>query len=467
MLKKFRFRGNQHGVTVVLVAILMVVFLGLAALAVDISHLYLVRNELQNGADAGALAGARFLYREDSTAPYGIVLDTGEARVKALDTATANKSENLAVEVDDPTLTDGDIQVGHWSFGIGALAKGFYLPDGPPIYDIWNYSTQDLDANINFINAVKVTTRRGGSGSSPAGSHQAASFFARIFNIPGFSVLAEGVAYIGYEGAIGPGDVDAPIAICRDAITDPNSPPGEQKLLCGVGRMINSAAGVGEQTGGWTNFTQDPPQGDGCKTANPPSVLPYVKNKCSGSVNPTYIYFGYPLGTQNGMDQNIYDELISCWQTRVGLPDNPTSKDYRDFPTQPMTLTLPVIKCPGSSVLPCREDQPVDGAVQLEIVWITRTGFKDGRTGLPKEPVPRQMGDWTCQPVSSNPDPENVQCWKQFVQAFGLKDVLNNADATAEDKTIYFRPQCKELDLGGKTGGHNYGVLAKVPVLVK
>ncbi len=57
MIKYLRFDTNQRGVTVVLVAVLMVVFLGLAALAVDISHLYVVRNELQNAADAGALAG--------------------------------------------------------------------------------------------------------------------------------------------------------------------------------------------------------------------------------------------------------------------------------------------------------------------------------------------------------------------------------------------------------------------------
>ena len=48
-------------------AILLFVFLGIAALAIDVSHLYVVRNELQNAADAGALAGDRFLYNEDGT----------------------------------------------------------------------------------------------------------------------------------------------------------------------------------------------------------------------------------------------------------------------------------------------------------------------------------------------------------------------------------------------------------------
>jgi hypothetical protein len=75
-------------------------------------------------------------------------------------------------------------------------------------------------------------------------------------------------------------------------------------------------------------------------------------------------------------------------------------------------------------------------------------------------PAKDQM--WTCTTGSTN-----QQCWEQFVQEFGLKDVLNNTDATLEDKTIYFLPLCKELKLEGQTGGHSYGILAKIPVLVK
>ena len=53
---------NEKGVTIVLVAILMTVLVMFVALAVDLGHLYVARNELQNAADAGALAGAHELY---------------------------------------------------------------------------------------------------------------------------------------------------------------------------------------------------------------------------------------------------------------------------------------------------------------------------------------------------------------------------------------------------------------------
>ncbi len=67
-IKKTMVLRNQKGIALPLVAILLFVFIGIAALAIDFSHLYVVRNELQNAADAGALAGARFLYTEDGSA---------------------------------------------------------------------------------------------------------------------------------------------------------------------------------------------------------------------------------------------------------------------------------------------------------------------------------------------------------------------------------------------------------------
>ena len=56
---------EQDGATIVLVGICIFLFIFLAALAVDLGHLFVAHNELQNAADAGALAGARFLYSDD------------------------------------------------------------------------------------------------------------------------------------------------------------------------------------------------------------------------------------------------------------------------------------------------------------------------------------------------------------------------------------------------------------------
>ena len=74
----FTGRRRQSGAAAILVAFLMIVFLGIAALALDIGYLYVVRTELQNAADAAALAGAGRLYPRSVT---GAVISVVPPRV--------------------------------------------------------------------------------------------------------------------------------------------------------------------------------------------------------------------------------------------------------------------------------------------------------------------------------------------------------------------------------------------------
>ena len=84
---------DEGGAVAIIVAVTLPVFLAFAALAIDLSHLYVVRNELQNAADAGALAGARFLYNDSGTSI------NENANQIAYDAAVANNSQKMAVEV--------------------------------------------------------------------------------------------------------------------------------------------------------------------------------------------------------------------------------------------------------------------------------------------------------------------------------------------------------------------------------
>ena len=52
---------DQAGAVAVTVAILLVLLVGFAALAIDVGYLMVTRNELQNVADAAALAATRKL----------------------------------------------------------------------------------------------------------------------------------------------------------------------------------------------------------------------------------------------------------------------------------------------------------------------------------------------------------------------------------------------------------------------
>lgn len=78
---------DERGQVVVLVAILIVVLLGFAALAVDVGYMYTTRHELQRSADSGALAGASSFvtgtWSSDDTDPVMI-----ESRDRARDLAS-------------------------------------------------------------------------------------------------------------------------------------------------------------------------------------------------------------------------------------------------------------------------------------------------------------------------------------------------------------------------------------------
>ena len=60
----FSIINNQEGISAVIVAVCLVMLIGFIALSIDVSHLVVARNELQNAADAGALAGAGELYND-------------------------------------------------------------------------------------------------------------------------------------------------------------------------------------------------------------------------------------------------------------------------------------------------------------------------------------------------------------------------------------------------------------------
>lgn len=118
----------QSGAVAVLVAVMLVMLLGFAALVIDIGELFRGRGELQNASDAAALAAARHLDRT----PDGLI----RARAAAHEYAGHHQAVGTQVEI-----ADADIVFGHWD----DAARSFTALD---------------DAAYPSINAVKVIDRR-------------------------------------------------------------------------------------------------------------------------------------------------------------------------------------------------------------------------------------------------------------------------------------------------------------------
>jgi Putative Flp pilus-assembly TadE/G-like len=119
----------------VLVAMLLVVIVGIAALAVDTSHVHAAGQQLQAAADASALAAASELATESSLVGGTYPL----TRAAAVNLGAQNRAAGAAVLIDGNAgnAGSGDVVVGQWS-----------------------PSTQLFLPTIVSPNAVKVTARR-------------------------------------------------------------------------------------------------------------------------------------------------------------------------------------------------------------------------------------------------------------------------------------------------------------------
>jgi len=406
---------DPRGATVILVALLILVFIGFAAVAIDIGHLSVIRNELQNAADAGCLAGARFLYLDD-----GLAVNENSNPI-AYQAAIANKSEKAPPDVHWIAGNTGDVERGHWSFA----TRTFTPTEVTQPVNLWDVSPEELDANPAFINALRVKTRRE---DTPI-----ASFFARIFGYENFSLSREAIAYIGFAGTLAPGEADQPLAICRESLLT------NGQYTCSIGRMItNNQIVAGQESGGWTDFNQDSPCLSGTNGETVRSLI------CNAG-NPDSIILGQDIAINGGYIQNAHGMLRECWQALTGE-------------TQAWTLTLPVIACPGNNVATCAS---MVGAVTVNIVWITPWEEDPSYSYAPWQMEnPRTGTTWS----SNNPD-GHVR-WNSFVQNFNLQK-LDGSPVPYQRRGVYFLPDCSTHPPKGRTGGENFGIMAKIPVIAK
>ena len=98
---------SRRGVSLAFVAILMVVLLGMAALAVDVGMLYNAKGQAQNAADSGALAGAGSLIMtpNDSTTATSVAETFAEQHVIIKDAVQIIPNEDIQVDLANRRVT--------------------------------------------------------------------------------------------------------------------------------------------------------------------------------------------------------------------------------------------------------------------------------------------------------------------------------------------------------------------------
>ncbi len=190
----------QKGSVSMLVAFLLPLFLGLAAFAIDLVYLQVARNELQNDADAAALAGARYLHDGTNSTPHWAL-----AEDKALAAIGLNAAAGAP-------LSTGTVNSGYWSL-VDTLKVLQPLPMVPKAYD----------APAIQVTVTKDANHNGG---------EVPTFFARFWGILSRPVQATAVAGLSSPGTINPGGA-FPMVMAQclyDRHWDFHATPGGPKL---------------------------------------------------------------------------------------------------------------------------------------------------------------------------------------------------------------------------------------------
>jgi Flp pilus assembly protein TadG len=226
--RQFIFRlGDKQGVTVVIVAVLIVVLLGFVALAVDIGYLMVARNELQNAADAAALAGARRMGQNYHDGVDQSTFCPENITSVAQNTASKNKAAGLNLAED---ISAGNVvtSIGTWD------------PTKPP--------DQRFVKTCVYPNAVQVVAKReGGTTNGPIGT-----FFAPIFKlIDPSSPDTVNVGATACAALSGPCEEkpSIPLGIGRSWFENVGANRGCTQIA--VNNTFKSCAG-------WTNLSSDP-----------------------------------------------------------------------------------------------------------------------------------------------------------------------------------------------------------------
>ena len=231
------FLVDQDGAIGIVILLLLPILFGFAGLAVDMGHSWVVKSQLKNAADAGALRGARVLvpYTGSPQTPnWALALSKAPDAVKLNFADTLNYNE-------EKRLTDCEVTYGYWSF-----------TTIPP-----SLQSAGIVPTLNDFPAVRVTvSKTAGKNNGPV-----SGYLAPVLNlIPGVSieptvdVSAASVAIISFPTAMPPGGLK-PMVATTDIIdkywgmTDPDNPGQPFQFKLGDGTQAEDTM--------WSTFKVD------------------------------------------------------------------------------------------------------------------------------------------------------------------------------------------------------------------
>lgn len=264
--RSLRSQHRQRGAIGIMMPFMMLTILSIGAVAIDVGHLVIVRNELQNAADAAALAGAAKLYPPNPNPQWT--------------TATTQGSSSIALnKAAGQPLSSGTVQAGYWNL------------TGSPA----TMQAQTITPTSNDAPAVQVTiSRAAGQNGGPV-----ATLLAQVFGGSAGTSSATAVAVVAAPGSVTAGGTPLPMVI-SSCLYSQFFDPATGQPKTGMTLKIGSDYHYGAcESGQWTSFFTN---------SNSDTT---AKNYINGTTPSPAMKVGDKVWVQTGTKTNLFNDVAS------------------------------------------------------------------------------------------------------------------------------------------------------------
>lgn len=356
---------RQRGAIAVMLAVLIFAMIGLLGIVIDLGHLYVRKTELQNAADAAALAGARQMNSRSSGIAAAVTASIAMAAVNASDLGRT-----------PVTITDAQVRFGP-------------SPDGP-----WSDSAtaQGAASSMHFI---KVDTTGIAQGTRR-------TWFMPLINSALASTTATGIAVAGPSLCEG-----VPIFICQ---------PASGSFTPGQTYFFAEKSGYPIGPGDIGYFDPVPPGAPGLISG----ASDMRDIMCAGKI------FCLPPGTYSSLSQNAFGTMARAINTRFddysSLPASLTPEICRpdtNVKEYPYTDLTPASKSEAWMTPPPDHQSEQDVGAILGVHWSAVLPTGAALTGVAAVPNGNYPATGTpySQPVGSQYNQQPVAAHRPNTQA--------------------------------------------------
>jgi hypothetical protein len=334
----------------------LVSLIAISSLAIDVGILWAARTQLQNAADAAALAGGLNLIDPTGPSVTQTQAETAAVQVASQNAAVGNTSLDLPVS---------DVQLGSWDIDARTFDPNVDLNDPQAVTAV------DVSARLDNV----------ANGPVPA-------FFSRVLGRNSFSVGANATAYLGYAGSLGPGHIELPIVIdccklkgpgceqdyCQTITTNPPNPcdlvSPQDDGITGVSCLEFHP--TQDQNACWTQYEESD------ASINASDLRDIIQNGFDDDItNVMHIFL------DNGDKASVIQELSNKFYGEGKYSGNPGGTDRytpKDGVSDSWVQAIPIVECQSDENCAGGENARIVGFACMEIREIETSPYNLIRT---------------------------------------------------------------------------------------